>query len=296
MLRIGYLLLISVLLLASSAFADTSLYEISKGEHKIYLGGTIHVLRNSDYPLPDEFEQAYEKAQILVLETDPKKSNSPEFGQRFAQAFMYSDGKNLAQELQPKLWQELQSYADKNQFPLGQMNMFKAVFVSLSISIAEMQKRGYGLGQGVDMYFFQKADLAQKPVQELESSDDILQHMKALTDLDANQVISSTLRDVKKMDKSLGVALKYWRAGELQKLDKELAADMRKETPEVYQRLLVDRNNAWLPKIEKLITTEETELILVGALHLSGKDGLRTQLKARGYDIKPFNAGQRANQ
>lgn len=295
MWRIGYFIFACVLL-ASSAFAETSLYEISKGEHKIFLGGTIHVLRNSDYPLPVEFEQAYARAQILVLETDLQKSNSSEFSQRFAETFMYHNGENLAQDLQPKLWQALQAYADKSQFPLGQMNMFKAVFVSLSISLAEMQKRGYGLGQGVDMYFFQKANQAQKPVQELESTDDILQHMQALADLDANQVISAALRDVKKMDEALGVALRYWRAGELEKLDKALATDMRKETPAVYQRLLVDRNNAWLPKIEKLITTKETELILVGALHLSGKEGLLNQLKARGYVIKPFTAGQLANQ
>lgn len=295
MWRIGYFIFACVLL-ASSAFAETSLYEISKGEHKIFLGGTIHVLRNSDYPLPVEFEQAYARAQILVLETDLQKSNSSEFSQRFAETFMYRNGKNLAQDLQPKLWQALQAYADKSQFPLDQMNMFKAVFVSLSISLAEMQKRGYGLGQGVDMYFFQKANQAQKPVQELESTDDILQHMQALADLDANQVISAALRDVKKMDEALGVALRYWRAGELEKLDKALATDMRKETPAVYQRLLVDRNNAWLPKIEKLITTKETELILVGALHLSGKEGLLNQLKARGYAVKPFTAGQLANQ
>ncbi len=288
MLHIGRLIIVVVLLCSTSVFAETSLYEIVKGDQKIYLGGTIHVLRNSDYPLPAEFEQAYGKSQILVLETDPKKSNSPEFGQQFAQAFMYSGGKNLAQDLRPKLWQELQAYADKNQFPLGQMSMFKAVFVSLTISITEMQKRGYGLGQGVDMYFFQKANLTQKPIQELESTDDVLQHMRALTDLEANQVISSALRDVKKMDKALSVALKHWRAGELEKLDNELAADMRKETPEVYQRLLVDRNEAWLPKIEALIASKETELVLVGALHLSGNNGLLAQLKARGYQIKPY--------
>lgn len=273
----------------TSAFANTSLYEISKGEQKIYLGGTIHVLRNSDYPLPVEYEQAYGQTQILVLETDLKKSNSPEFGQQFAQIFAYGGGKNLAQDLQPKLWQELQSYADKNQFPLDQMSMFKAVFVSLTLSIAEMQKHGYGLGQGVDMYFFQKARLAEKPIRELESTEDVLQHMQTLVNLDANQVIKSTLQDLNKIDKVMSKSLGYWRTGDLDKLDKEMASDMRKQAPEMYQRLLVDRNHTWLPKIEAMFTTPETELVLVGALHLSGKDGLLKALKARGYQIKPYS-------
>jgi uncharacterized protein YbaP (TraB family) len=271
-----------------SATAETSLYEITKGDQKMYLGGTIHVLRNSDYPLPPEFEQAYENAKILVLETDLKKASSPEFGQQMAQAFMYSDGKNLSQDLKPALWKELQAFSDKRQFPLGQMSMFKAMFVSLSLSIAEMQRQGFGVGQGVDSYFYQKAILSGKATQELETTGDVLTHLTALADVDANVIIKATLRDLHKMDSMLEKSVGYWRAGELEKLDKAMAADMRKETPEIYQQLLVVRNQAWLPKIEQMFTTPEVELVLVGSLHLSSKDGLLAQLKQRGYNIKPY--------
>jgi uncharacterized protein YbaP (TraB family) len=279
----GLLVFISI-----SASAETSLYEITKGDQKIYLGGTIHVLRNSDYPLPPEFEQAYENAKILVLETDMKKASSPEFGQQMAQAFMYSDGKNLSQDLQPKLWKELQAFADERQFPLGQMSTFKAMFVSLSLSIAEMQRQGFGVGQGVDSYFYQKAVLSGKATQELETTGEVLTHLAALADVDANVIIKATLRDLHKMDGMLEKSVGYWRAGELEKLDKEMAADMRQETPEIYQQLLVVRNQAWLPKIEQMFATPEVELVLVGSLHLSSKDGLLAQLKKRGYKIKPY--------
>lgn len=283
----GLLVFISV-----SASAETSLYEITKGDEKIYLGGTIHVLRNSDYPLPPEFEQAYENANILVLETDMKKASSPEFGQQMAQAFMYSGGKNLSRDLQPKLWQELQTFADERKFPLGQMSMFKAMFVSLALSVAEMQSKGFGVGQGVDTYFYQKAVLSGKATQELETTDEVLAQLASLADMDANLVIKTTLRDLHNMDGMLEKAVAYWRAGELEKLDDEMAASMRKETPQVYQQLLIARNQAWLPKIEKLFATPEVELVLVGSLHLSSKDGLLVHLKKRGYKIKPYQLTQ----
>lgn len=213
----GLLVFISI-----SASAETSLYEITKGDQKIYLGGTIHLLRTSDYPLPVEFEQAYEKAKILVLETDMNKASSPEFGQQMAQAFMYSDGKTLSQDLQPKLWQELQAFADQRKFPLGQMSMFKAMFVSLAISMAEMQSKGFGVGQGVDSYFYQKAVLSGKATQELETTDEVLAQLASLADLDANLVIKTTLRDMHKMDGMLERAVAFWRAGELEELDKEM--------------------------------------------------------------------------
>ncbi|WP_062061520.1 TraB/GumN family protein [Cellvibrio sp. OA-2007] len=282
-------LIASLLIFVSiSASAETSLYEITKGDEKIYLGGTIHVLRNSDYPLPPGFEHAYENAKILVLETDMKQASSPEFGRQMAQAFMYTEGKNLAQDLHPKLWQELQTFADQRQFPLGQMSMFKAMFVSLALSMAEMQSKGFGVGQGVDAYFYQKAILGGKATQELETTGEVLAQLTSLADMDANLVIKSTLRDIHKMDQVLAKSLEYWRVGELDKLDKEMAADMRKETPQIYQQLLVARNQAWLPKIEAMFTTPAVELVLVGSLHLSSKNGLLAQLKQRGYQIKPY--------
>lgn len=275
-------------LLSVSASAETSLYEITKGDQKIYLGGTIHVLRSSDYPLPAEFEQAYENANILVLETDMKKASSPEFGQQMAQAFMYRDGKNLSQDLQPKLWRELQKFADDRQLPLGQMSIFKAMFVSLTLSVAEMQRKGFGVGQGVDSYFYQKAILSGKATQELETTDEVLAQLQSLADMDANVVIKSTLRDIRKMDQALEKAVGYWRKGELEQLDKEMAADMRNETPEIYEKLLIARNQAWLPKIEQMFASPEVELVLVGSLHLSSKDGLLAHLEKRGYKIKPY--------
>ncbi|OZY86998.1 polysaccharide biosynthesis protein GumN [Cellvibrio mixtus] len=276
------------LVVSLSVYAETSLYEITKGDQKIYLGGTIHLLRSSDYPLPVEYEQAYSAADSLVLETNLDNAASPEFGQKMAKAFMYSGGKTLAQDLQPKLWQELQAFAAARQYPLAQMTAFKAMFVSLSLSVVEMQRLGFGAAEGVDAYFLQKAKTDNKPVMELETGDEVLKQLALLADIDANMVIKSTLRDLHKMERVLEKALVHWRRGELEKLDREMSADMRREAPEVYQHLLIDRNQAWLPKIEAMFATADVELVLVGSLHLSSKDGLLAQLKKRGYHIKPY--------
>ena len=36
-----------------------SIWLVRSGDNVIYLGGTVHLLRPSDYPLPDEFDEAY---------------------------------------------------------------------------------------------------------------------------------------------------------------------------------------------------------------------------------------------
>ena len=279
-------LLFVLVTISNIVCAETSLFEITKGDQVLYLGGTIHLLRNSDFPLPDEFEQAYGRAQKLVLETDMQTASSPEFGQKMAQAMMYTDGNNLSKALSPEVWKELQAFADERQFPIGQMIIFKPIFVSLMMTVTEAQKMG--MGQGVDAYFDRKARLSKKTVGELESGDDLIASMKKIADTDADMVIRSTLRDLKKMDAMMNSMVSHWREGDMKALEKELGDSMRKEAPDVYRTLVIERNQYWLPQITQMLTTDEVELVLVGSLHLTGKDGLLAQLKKQGYKVKPY--------
>ena len=159
-----YLVAVFGLVVSVGACAETSLYKVTKDGQTIYLGGTIHLLRSSDYPLPVEYQQAYQAADTLVLETNLDHAASPVFGQKMAKIFMYSGGKTLEQDLQPALWKELQTFSAARQYPIAQMSAFKAMFVSLSLSLVEMQRLGLGIGDGVDKYFFQQAKGDGKPV------------------------------------------------------------------------------------------------------------------------------------
>ena len=99
-------------------------------------------------------------------------------------------------------------------------------------------------------------------------------------------MLSFSLSDVEQLPAMMKSMKDAWRRGDLKKLEKIGISDLQNDFPEIYKTLLVDRNNAWIPQIEAMVRTKEIELILVGALHLAGEDGLLAQLKARGYQIK----------
>ena len=285
------LIVAGCILSATTVYAETSLYEVTnkKGE-SLYLGGSIHLLRPSDFPLPAEYQQAFDKSQMLVLETDLQKASSPEFGQKMMQQMMYTGGKNLGSELRPEVWKELQDYSAANQVPIGQLMQFKPFMVSLMMVMQQGQKSG--LTQGVDFYFNQQARLQSKNIGELESADEVLNFMNALNDQDPNQTIIATLRDLKKMNDMMIKVTVAWRAGDLSLIEKEMLAPMKKEFPEIYRLLVADRNNKWMQKIEGMLATREKEMILVGSLHLVGDEGLLNQLREKGYQIKPVVAAK----
>ena len=89
-------------LFSAPLYAETSVWKVKQGENHLFIGGTIHVLAEADYPLPAEFNRAYQLAERLVLETDIQKYQSPEFQQVMINELTYSDGRNLKSILNAK--------------------------------------------------------------------------------------------------------------------------------------------------------------------------------------------------
>lgn len=271
---------------ALSASASTSLFEITKGEQRIFLGGTIHLLHPDDFPLPAEFDAAYAQADALYLETDLGVMQDPAFGQKMMQVMMYPPGKTLSSELSPEVWKELQSYSQANQFPVQQFMGFDPAFVSMVMTVMLAQQNG--IQEGVDAYFYQRAQRDGLPMGELETAEQVLDYMQVMTGHDGDAIIQATLTDLKRFDQLMTDMVNAWRTGDLETLDREMAQPMRDQAPGMYRTLMTERNNDWLPVLESLFEQEGTELVLVGSLHLAGDDGLLNSLEQKGYAVTSY--------
>lgn len=75
-----------------------------------------------------------------------------------------------------------------------------------------------------------------------------------------------------------------WAAGNVSALDSLLNRHLDK-APGLRSVLLTSRNRNWIPKLDSLIAGKDDALVVVGAGHLVGKDGVIELLKAKGYTI-----------
>lgn len=267
--------------------AESSVWQVSDGKNTVYLGGTFHMLKPSDYPLPKEFEQVYNKVNWLVFETDILALENPDFQKYFQQKMKLPSGQILADKLSPKAYAELIRYMSKNDLDIGQFQSFKPQMISLIINILELKKLGL-TAQGVDDYFGEKAVNAGKVLSQLESKEDQAHYLANMATGHESRFILQTLADVKELEQELDKLSQAWRSGNVQALYRTGIATMIEDYPQVYQTLMVERNRNWLPRIETLIQQPEKKLILVGALHLVGPDGLLEQLKSKGYQVNQY--------
>jgi uncharacterized protein YbaP (TraB family) len=78
-------------------------------------------------------------------------------------------------------------------------------------------------------------------------------------------------------------AVSAWRRGDMAALEKELRRN-RRDSPALQDALVRDRNRRWLPRIDALLEEDRDCLVVVGALHLVGRDGLITLLRQQGHE------------
>ncbi len=277
-------LLFLCLVLPSAALAGTSLWQVRDGDRVMYLGGTVHVLAAADYPLPEAFDRAYEQADRLVFETDMQAINSPAFQLQMMQRLTYNDGRSLKDELGARAYGALQAYSHKRGLPMAMLEQFRPAMVSLVIVMTELKRLGIN-GTGVDEHFYRRARNDGKAVGQLETPQAQLAFIAGMGRGQEDALILNSLRDAEQVAEMMAGMKAAWRSGDLVQLAKLGLEPMRRDYPGLYEELLVKRNQAWLGKLERMLKNPDTELVLVGAMHLVGREGLLEQLRARGYKI-----------
>jgi hypothetical protein len=276
------------LCLSLSVAADTSLWKVQGHTSVTYIGGTCHVLRKTDYPLPEEFVRAYEDSDIIVFETEIGELNRQETQEMIIKKGCYNDNLSLDKVLSPQTYDLLKRYCETSGIPVFSLNKFKPSMVVLTLLGLELQKLGIDQ-TGVDNYFYHKATTAEKKIEGLESVKEQIEFVLSMGEGSEDDFIDHAIKELKKTRQILNDLIAAWKQGDEDKLYKLCLAPMKKEYPKLYETLIADRNREWVLKIEHYLQTSQNELILVGVGHLVGEDGIIEHLIKSGYKVNKFN-------
>ena len=271
------------------------LWKVSDSDNAIYLLGSFHLLKPDDYPLSKDVDEAFADAKSIVFELPPEEMSSPALGMQMGQAALRTDGTQLNSELPPATVKKLDAWLAINAAELQPagltphvLQMFEPWFVGLTITLIEMTEQGLDPKLGLDAHFSTKAQQANKPTAGLETGAQQIAFLDGMDKKEQLQFIDEALTETAAGRSEVEKLHAAWRNGDDAALWDGMATDMRNEYPALYKRINVERNDAWVPKIEQRLKQSGTDntLVVVGALHLLGKDGVVEKLRARGYDVE----------
>jgi uncharacterized protein YbaP (TraB family) len=281
------LVAVSVALLAAAHAAEAKTFgwkATGKGG-TIYLVGSIHVMAESFYPLNPALEAAFADSDLLVEEVDLGEMNDPATAMSMLSRGMLPSNQSLDKLLSPSTLALLKKSTAALGPDAAPLMRFKPWMLAIALQGLELMKAGFNPALGLDQHFYDQAKSAGRAVQGLETVDYQISRFDGMTPEQQDRMLAETLKELETETATVGKLGDSWKAGDAPAVERVVLADLKSD-PVMYQRLLVERNKNWMPKIEALFARRTKAMVVVGAAHLVGPDGLLAMLKTKGYTIE----------
>jgi uncharacterized protein len=266
-------LTLSCVFLSSAVRADGGLHALWElhGKHNtVYILGSIHVLRPTDYPLAPAVLNAYGNAKSIFMEVNLQEIDSQQMQMELLASARLPEGKTLPDIMGKQRYARAGALAREVGIDISIFDAFAPWFVAEAISQLQLQQLGFQPTSGVEMFFLEHARSDGKSVAGLETVHDQIALFTALSlDAQADYLISS-LEEAHDLPKEVDDMVHAWQRGDTVWFADQMKSEFGHD-PVLYQSLLVARNRKWVPKIEALLNDDKNYLVIVGTGHLVGQ-------------------------
>lgn len=291
-MRLSVRLLLLVLLAHPVHAAETghpvTMWEVSGAKNSVYLLGSIHLLRQEDYPLPTALDAAYANADVLIMEIDMDDLDPFATQAAFMTYGVLQDDRTLRDLMGDALYEQALSAAEAIDMPLDMLSKTEPWYAAMTIEIMMLDRIGFDPMLGVEMYMMSKAQADGKRIDGFETVEEQIQFLDGMSIQAQRDMLISTLTEGAMLGEMMDGLVDAWRHGDVEHLESGMLDDLRKHE-ELNAALVTDRNRRWVDRIKTLLDDDEDYLIIVGALHLIGPDGVPMQLERYGYQVQQLS-------
>ncbi|MGD9850412.1 MAG: TraB/GumN family protein [Nitrospirales bacterium] len=272
--------------IVGNGYNNSLIYKIQGKKNTVYLLGSIHVLAEEYYPLTRAFSYAYYDSQKIIFEIDPEILFATSIPKKFETLLKLPKGQTLQSVLSPKTYGLLKKKCESMGVPWDKIHHYKPWVMYLMLGVPFDSSMEFRADLGIENHFFRMAMDAEKETGGLESIQDQLNVFDKLSLKEQDHLLLDLLaiKNSKDHQKAFLKLVKDWHQGNLDGLEE--IVETHKKYPKFYKAILVDRNRNWIPQIEAFLKEEKNVLVVVGAAHLAGEDGLITLLNEKGYTLE----------
>lgn len=254
------------------------------GMGTVYLLGSVHLLKHSDYPLSRKIEETFYSSGTVVFELDLAEISTDEARNTLSLYSQFHDDRTLEGSLSKSTFAELDKLFSARGMGIERAANLKPWYIATILAVSELAEMGFKPDYGVDVHFYTKAVTMGKDIQALETVEYQVALFNSMSMEDQDAFVRQTLREIRTMEDDFPDIVNAWKNGDTKGLLKLLEqCEDFKETC----RLIIDqRNRNWLPRIEELLESESSSMVIAGAGHMVGKGGLLNLLREKGYIVE----------
>lgn len=249
-------------------------------EKPSYLFGTVHLIPKSDFFLIDSLEEKFKSCDEIVLEVD---MDDPGFLTKTQQLMFMPDNKSIKELFDSAEYNQLSEFfKDSLNLQLDQFQRLKPFFL-IQFILPKMINKPLA---SYELTFVQMAKKYNIDLTGLESVKEQMNSMDKIPYKKQAELVLETIKDFNENRLLYSQLIDAYKKMDFKNFY-DLMIKASPELKEFEQILLIDRNEKWVPRIEKMIK-EKSCYIAIGALHLEGEKGLVALLKSDGYSVTPI--------
>ena len=270
-----------VLPLIVALFAQTLLAPVRAAGHNflwkatgrggvVYLVGSVHLLSQDYYPLNPALDSSFKDSDLLVEEVDLER----DAGARVAAVDPHARHAACG----PVARQGPVAGDLRARHQVGQRSR-RADRGAAAVQAVDARDRagraragrqgGFDPNLGLDKHFYDLAQAGGKQIQGLETAAYQMSRFDDMTMAQQDQLLADTLKELDTEQTSVNKLADAWKSGDAPTVEQIVLKDLKSD-PVMYQRLLVERNRNWLPKLDALFSRPGHAFVVVGAAHLVG--------------------------
>ncbi len=285
-----YLLLLLFITATASAENDRAFFwQVDAGKATVYLMGSIHFADKSFYPLRKDIVDSFKRSDALVVELDIHNIDHNAYNRLLVEKGIYKDGSTIKDVISEKTWLQLEQQLRLLNISYDDIKSYKPGILVLTLTAMQVMQMGFEPELGIDAYFLNKAssDVHTKKIIELET---LSQQINLFLDIPNGELLlKESLYSLDGSDAMMEEMVRYWKTGDVEKMNKLLFEDTLTEYPAfaaIYDSLFYKRNQQMLSKIEGMLKQQGSYFVVVGSGHLIGDKGVVEQLRKKGYKVK----------
>lgn len=299
-----YYLILLLFFVTATAHAKNDrafFWQVSSAKATVYLMGSIHFADKSFYPLRNEIVDIFEKSDALVVELDINNIDYNAYNRLLLEKGVYKDGSTIKDVISEKTWLQLEKRLEQLNISYDDIKSYKPGILVLTLTSMQVMQMGFDPELGIDAYFLNKAvsDFSAKKIIELET---LAQQVNLFLNIsNGDLLLKESLYSLDESELMMADMVRYWKAGDKEKMNKLLFEDMLNEYPAfsaIYDSLIYQRNQQMVSKIDDMLTArvqdesqtklqrQQSYFVVVGSGHLIGEKGIVNALKEKGYEVK----------
>lgn len=268
----------------SHALNKPQALHLSKGAQELWLFGSIHAGTERMYPL-DQIQSAWQQSQALVVETQIQ-------GPLNLNHLIFNSSNSETLQLKPSQQQIWLALTHKYGMSPEKLQPFRLWYLGMILSQWQASEMHLDPSLGVDLQLMDRARKEGKSIRSLESPESQLQILASLP-VDLAQIWIGDLLEQWGENEKMGLKLlEAWQNQDCQALlDLDNPPGESAQTQRLHAwytlNLLDNRNRAMTDSLKKWTEEGLKPLVVVGAAHLCGNNGIVSLLQKQGWNVQP---------